>query len=332
MADFPYKKKFIPYNPKKFIKDLHEFILFPVNQKLKEQLIKENKLTPYLGPQFNLEKYAIIQESYYRLNHINIITDLFQEEERVKCRFENYPSPLQFWINNKNKIKEFAKKKFEGRVNDFTLRESISMLNKECTLFYITTVITLLRKFKVKRWLDMSAGWGDRLIGAIAAKVKYVATDPNINLHKNYKKIIDALEPYKKLRSNYILIPSGFENAILPKNLTYDFIFTSPPFYDKEIYSDNLDDSLIKYRTLEEWIEKFLLYSIKKGWELLEKNGHYLIYIRDKIKGKKLNYVNIMIDYINKEMKGSKYLGQIYFFRKSGIKKPRGIHVWKKIS
>ena len=80
------------------------------------------------------------------------------------------------------------------------------------------------------------------------------------------------------------MIPSGFETAKLPSNMTFDFIFTSPPFYDKEIYSDSPEDSLLSYGSLDEWIDKFLLYSTKKAWNLLEVGGHYLIYIRDVIK------------------------------------------------
>ena len=136
MSDFPYKKTFIPFQPKKFIKDLNEFIIFPVNPKLKEKLIKGGKLKPYLGNQFKGEKYALIQESFYRLNHINVITDLFQEEERVKCSFEGNLSPLEYWKKNKKQIKEFAKKKFEGKVNNYTLRESLYILNRVHFILY----------------------------------------------------------------------------------------------------------------------------------------------------------------------------------------------------
>ena len=53
--------------------------------------------------------------------------------------------------------------------NQQITRENIrNTILKKCIpdIFKITFILTILNHFKPKRWLDLSAGWGDRLIGA----------------------------------------------------------------------------------------------------------------------------------------------------------------------
>jgi hypothetical protein len=45
---------------------------------------------------------------------------------------------------------------------------------KECTLYPFPAGMEVIKIFKPKRWLDPTAGWGDRLRVAIASNVEYV--------------------------------------------------------------------------------------------------------------------------------------------------------------
>ena len=51
--------------------------------------------------------------------------------------------------------------------------------------------------------------------------------------------------------------------------LTYDLVFTSPPYYKLEEY-ENMPD----YKSFEDFIERFLRPVAKKAWKYLSINGH----------------------------------------------------------
>jgi hypothetical protein len=60
--------------------------------------------------------------------------------------------------------------------------------------------LNVLKLFRPRKWLDISAGWGDRLAAAIAYTQlsggdfeKYLGTDPNECLQGGYRAMIDEL-------------------------------------------------------------------------------------------------------------------------------------------
>jgi transposase len=108
--------------------------------------------------------------------------------------------------------------------------------------------------------LDISIGFGQRLLGAAASsKVKhYVGLDP-------WKKTIEAVENIRnEIGFSAELICAGSERCDLDKG-AFDFCFSSPPFYNKEIYSE---DSAQAYadKTLEEFLTNW--------WEPTVTNVH----------------------------------------------------------
>ena len=172
--------------------------------------------------------------------------------------------------------------------------------------------------------MDISAGWGDRLISAILFDLDYYCgVDPNDCLKDLYKKIIDDLVKDDK-KNNYQVIHDGFETADLP-DMKFDLVFSSPPFFDVEIYSKSSGDSLVRYNSEESWYRDFLIKSIDKAYDYLEKDGHLVLYISEGIK---TSYITRMIEHINKKME---YNGIIYYYMEQKKKKhPRKIYVWTK--
>jgi len=62
-----------------------------------------------------------------------------------------------------------------------------------CSSFDPAIALHIFRKFESKRILDFCAGWGDRLIAAIAHNASYTGIDINGDLFKGYKDCIDQL-------------------------------------------------------------------------------------------------------------------------------------------
>jgi 16S rRNA G966 N2-methylase RsmD len=128
-------------------------------------------------------------------------------------------------------------------------------------------VCGVYKKFKPKRVLDTSAGWGDRLIGAMTQNIDYIGIDQNKKLITPYKRMIKDFED--KSTSNVIMIFEKSQNVDYSKLPKYDLIFTSPPYFDLEKY-----EGMEIFKDKEEFLEKYWRPTIKKAYKYLEKGGH----------------------------------------------------------
>jgi hypothetical protein len=256
---------------------------------------------------------------------------------RVKAHIIDKPSPYDYYFDNIDHIKSFAKKKY-GKINPYTLRESLYTLSHEPTSFKPTNIVSIIKLFNSRRILDFSAGWGDRLIGAMACDVEYyVGVDPNHNLHAEYKKIINHFAPklkrkgitLKEIKSRYIMIEGAFEDVKLPAEKTYDLVMTSPPYFNFEIYDKGENQSVERYPLLDDWYEKFLIASIKKCINVLESGGYLVVNINNiNINNNKCNIVERMIEDVSKLLKFCGTIG--YANVKNGKpNNPQGMFVFK---
>lgn len=101
---------------------------------------------------------------------------------------------------------------------------------------------------------DPSMGYGGRLMGAIAAGVNYIGTDPCVPTYAGLEKIRDQ---YGHEHKTYTLLRQGSETYIPDMN-TLDFVFTSPPYFGWEQYGEEEEQSFKKYPEEDMWKEKFL--------------------------------------------------------------------------
>ena len=118
---------------------------------------------------------------------------------------------------------------------------------------------------------DPSMGYGGRLLGAIAAGVNYIGTDPCI---PTYDGLVQIQKDYAHKHLNYSLQRIGSETFI-PEDESIDFVFTSPPYFGWEAYGDEPEQSSIKFSTSDMWKEKFLKQTIANAYIGL-KPGKYL--------------------------------------------------------
>ena len=331
-----YQKKYLKYKLK-YLKlkqfagnDIPPYPLYRDNYVLTREKFKElvknfepviknevpEKMAKRFHPRKYENKYVLIEENWKKNEELNNVTDYFTEQCRINCTFGKHESPYIFWINNQHL--------FRNTSDPNQIRSIMYRNTKLCNNFRITVALTVLDYFKAKKWLDISAGWGDRLVAAIGHDVDlYCGVDPNECLHPSYQQIIDTLADPSK-RSNYILIKDGFETANLP-DTTFDLVFSSPPFFDLEVYSQSTADSLVRYSNVDAWYHKFLIVSLKKAALYLEKGGHMVLYMAEGIQ---TDYIKNMIREISLIMK---YKGIIYYYYPNK-NIPRPLYVWQKIS
>lgn len=325
--DFPYKRRDI------LLEDIER--RFHNLQKYRFHLINR-PYTIYNMPQLAkddliykpLKKPTLIKLHSDDYENYDLISDYFNESCRMRAkRYDQELTPAEFWEKNCEKVKEYARTKY-GEETNYALREAIYEMVAEATSFRPTIMAGFMKHFKAKRVLDISAGWGDRLIGALAGGAEvYCGVDPNPCVHAGYQEIVETLNKNGKTRVE--LLQSPFETAEVP-SLSYDLILTSPPYFNLEVYSDEAGQSTKNYEGMDAWFEKFLMTSLQKAWKLLEKNGHMVIIINDIRNGPK--FTERMVQEFNKRTTDAEYLGVISYAEVAGnkVRSPQPCWIWKK--
>jgi len=272
------------------------------------------------------ERYVVFLENYNKYKHYYLLTDYFSHKCRVKCIFnlKEDKSILDLFQDNKKKILTYLKQRNQP-ITFYNINEYIWKHFRQCTNFNTTVVVSVIKYFAPSKVLDFSAGWGDRLMGAMACGVEYTGVDPSICMNSIYHRMIDTLVD-KGEQKKYKIIQDGFENVTL-KAKEYDLVFTSPPFFDMEIYENTETQSVERFKSVIKWKQGFLYPSIKKSFTYLKKGGHLALYITDF---RDSSYIYDMKQYIKKNIKGFKYKGDLHWWDQHNPKTVRKIFVWKK--
>lgn len=187
--------------------------------------------------------------------------------------------------------------------------------------------------------LDPCSGWGGRLCGFLASasdryydkKITYLGTDVNSKTHtlngncrfgtdpegdlnkngmiyefwdKNIVPIKDRVKVYKSIRP-------AQELSIVYKDYIgkVDFAMTSPPYFNREVYSNDEKQSY-KLGSYEDWRDEFLKPFIREVYILLKRGGIFYLNIADIRIAKKVLYTleQDSIDYATEI--GFEYLGK----------------------
>ena len=186
---------------------------------------------------------------------------------------------------------------------------------------------------------DSSSGWGGRILGAMSSrkKIHYVGTDPNpdnfidelgISRYEYMAKFYndncvddfsDKLTTFfdvEKQGNTYELFQDGSELiSNNPKFQKYkgkiDISFTSPPYFNREQYSQDEKQSFKAYGEYEDWRDNFLKPTLTTIYEYL-KNDRYILWNIADIKIGENTYYPLEQDSIDilKEL-GCEYKGKL---------------------
>lgn len=266
------------------------------------------------GDLFTRYDYKYPMSHYYveQVKTGNISSDYFQQYNRFLCDSQVAPSPYRSWYIPKFRngvLNALFTLKFK-EVNNTKLRSAISLRKYIAAQFKPSVAKCLYDIFEAKNILDFSSGWGDRLSGFYASKntQSYIGIDPNERLFSQYKKQKDLYSKYTNKKSN-IFNECAEEFDFKKTNKKFDFIFTSPPYFNIEKYTQEENQSWKKYRKFEIWREEFLFKTISNVWEQLEDGGILAINISDVYSGHRINNIcDPMNDFIS-SLEGANYMG-----------------------
>ncbi len=277
----------------------------------------------------NLSK--VIQFNYNFKNKGPLLTDYFNEAVRMEAIYEGEgESPLQLFRKPEiaKQIVDKALSKYR-EISDYSLRNSMYGIISGANLFKPQLAKSIYNIFNANRVLDMCSGWGDRLLGAMATKSveRYLGFDPNKRLIPGYQRMMNMFSGINGGDYEVHFIP--FENSKdIIGNEKFDLAFTSPPFFDLEIYTNDEGQSIDKNQTLDDWKNNWLFPMMKQAWNTLTNGGHLALYINDSLNND-LVVCQSMLDYAS-TLPNNQWVGIIGVESEGKSKKYRTLYVWRK--
>lgn len=178
---------------------------------------------------------------------------------------------------------------------DFDRGHNVDIANlsdKYC--FVVPSHMLVLRRHN-GIFITGNCGFGGRLLGCLSSKnnYKYVGTDPCTETMYNLHRLGEYIEMVTGREDSYELHCCGSEDFKGPAN-SIDFAFSSPPYFDLEVYSDEPTQCFNKFPVLEDWLEGYVRETIKNIYHMLKPGCCYAVNIADfKIRGgKEVSYVD----------------------------------------
>lgn len=241
----------------------------------------------------------------------NKSSNYFQQKSRFKAD-STVSYGVEFtWNNNKllyRTLNALWTLKCE-KVNNTTLQSIMQLRGYIPSQFKPVVAKGIYDLYKARNVFDMSMGWGDRLAGAEASSyVKYYyGTDPNTNTFPDYKKQHDFYNTDTEI--DIYNLPA--EDLTEKPKYPIDVAFTSPPYFSKEKYSEDKQQSWKRYPKIDTWLKDFLFKAIKFQWDSLRKEGIMIVNISDVyIDGDWQVICDPMNEYIS-SLEGAEYQGHM---------------------
>jgi 16S rRNA G966 N2-methylase RsmD len=140
---------------------------------------------------------------------------------------------------------------------------------------------------------DFSCGFGGRMLGALSSKnnYKYFGVEPNEETYNNLNKLGKYIEKTSNKEKIFKIYKQGSEDYFA-KDEYCDFIFSSPPYFNLEKYSEENSQCYNKFSTLESWFEGYVIPTIENCYRMSKKDSFYAINIADfNMGGKRIEFV-----------------------------------------
>ena len=208
-------------------------------------------------------------------------------------------TPMQVFLDDNLLDKAVKKRMRSGRnINEAMMRKTLKVSGGAQTVsnFRPSVARYIYDRYGGEGYVfDPCMGFGGRMIGAISSpRVKhYEGCDPNTETFNGLSKMAKNLQDTTKVVLNNI----GVEEY--ESDDKFDLVFTSPPYFDTEKYSDEETQSYIKFPTYEKWLNEFLRKLVSNSIDLLKKGGYFIINIANTKRATTLenDFLEIMKSY-----------------------------------
>ena len=251
----------------------------------------------------------------------------FQFKNLLNCKREGGRTIYEIYKDRAewDKLIDSARKRNRGgRTAAGNVFECFRINLGSIVMFKSTTAKYLYKKYNAKSVLDPTAGWGGRMLGAWALGIDYTGIDTNTNMKPAYDKMTEYLSSYNQFNNplfeqenntNLKMIWSSALDVDFSK-IDYDFVLTSPPYVNLEIY-EHMD----KWSSDEAFYKEFFIPLWQKSVDNIKKGGHVCFNISPKMYD---DAVTHGLEPCDDEEDLKQQLGQ-----QTGKKKQDKIYIWQ---
>lgn len=256
----------------------------------------------------------------------------YQFKNLLKCRRQDGKTIYDIWNNPSERDKLIEQTKLRnrgGRTAAGNVFECFRINLGSVVMFKATTAKYLYKKYKATSVLDPTAGWGGRMLGAWALDIDYTGIDTNIEMKPAYDGMMTFLNEYSDFGSNLIQYTDQSNLNMIWSScldvdfsqIDYDFVLTSPPYINLEIYEhmDLWDSDTAFYK-------EFFIPLWQKCVDNIKPGGHVCFNISPKMYE---DAVKHGLEPCTSEEDLKQQMGQKHDALKSGKKKQDKIYIWR---
>ncbi|NOD92504.1 hypothetical protein GS636_06875 [Ruegeria sp. HKCCD4884] len=185
--------------------------------------------------------------------------DYFNDDDSLKKALSRAP---RFWPNrhcwNENSVRSLFRIMGPGRVANFRPTVAAGVIKRFCP--------------ERGRVVDFSSGFSGRLLAALSLGVNYLGIDAAVSQCSGGQKMISDIGAINRERTE---IRHGCATRVMREldPSSVDLVFTSPPYFDRERYSEDHLQSIIQFPTYGSWFDGFLKTCIELSFKKLRAGG-----------------------------------------------------------
>jgi len=202
---------------------------------------------------------------------------------RFKTSVEGNASPYEVF-HDKKKLKSILEKRanVDTGVSQNRMRNILCHSNYRSVGQFNPAFVRYFSNLYCKgnEILDPCAGWGGRMFGTASVGKNYYGIEPSslaIPQLEEARKWIYTVAP----SLNIDIIKGVAEDPVNYGNKLFDMAITSPPYFNKERYSNELTQSYIKFPSPSKWLEGFLSPLINNVYNHLKVGSYFILNIDD---------------------------------------------------
>jgi len=257
--------------------------LKPANQNLSAVTLKDiesHKLISKLERTQDLTKLRLFDASENRNTFYgNPTLYHYQFKNLLRCRREKRKTFYEVWDDPQEReslLNNTRKRNRGGRTGASNIWECFRANTGSIVMFKAGTAKYIYNKYNAKKVLDPTAGWGGRMLGAWALDIDYTGIDTNTTMKSAYDEMIDFLSQYNnKLSPDLFEIENSNLNMIWGNcleqdfsKIDYDFVLTSTPYVNLELY-----EHMTPWDTNEQFYLEFFIPLWKKCCDHIKPGG-----------------------------------------------------------
>lgn len=211
-----------------------------------------------------------------RINNDMSPDEALQSDECLDRIFAYIKTKPKFYTGNDvNNLKSYFRNSQSSVVNatkvaNFSPIAARKVYEKYCPNFYATI-------------LDYSCGWGARMLGCLTSpfEYKYVGIEPNSKLNERLLKFSEWVCSSLHRENNTKLYLEGSEVFHEELVNTIDLSFSSPPYFNLEIYCNEESQSANENTTFKAWVEGYMIPTIQNIYKYTKDGGLHIVNLKN---------------------------------------------------